>query len=89
MFTGSKTTYNAINAVLKTDLGLDAQLYPYPTDILQMGVDSDDRDMMTMLMRVAYVDVDGLWERRGGAENEARGPVCVCSLSQTYVHSPI
>ena len=52
-----------------------------------MGVDSDERDMMTMLMRVAYVDVGGLWERRGGAENDAE--VLYLRTGHSYATMPL
>lgn len=56
VFTGDKTTYDALNHVLRKDIlgDNDAHIYPYPVDMLNMGVDTDERDMLTMLLRIAY-----------------------------------
>lgn len=57
VLTASRSTYTAVAAAIRrasSELG-PATLMPYPgANVLNMGVDNDQRDMMTMLMRVAY-----------------------------------
>ena len=54
IISGSKTTANDIKVSIKNRLNLTTFIHPLPTDILNMGIDNDQRDVFTALMRVAY-----------------------------------
>jgi len=43
-----------IQDAIKEETGIDAHLMAYPTDMLNMGTDNDERDVYAFLQRIAY-----------------------------------
>jgi len=56
VLTASKTTYSTIQKIIVSEIPeiSNVVLVPLPNDVLNLGTDNDQRDMLTMLMRVAY-----------------------------------
>lgn len=64
VLTASQNTYVSVHAAIEKylqqerlpTLSLPLHLFPIPLDIVNLGTDNDEKDMLTMLMRTAYPD---------------------------------